>query len=315
MSGWSLTNTGMGAVDTMLTLGLIVAVPLALDAAYPGGSDVGKISDLRGSGSSQRRLAGTGRSRLEMYSVAVGLAAAVGAVVVRASSSEPRNLATALAAVWLGATVNLALGHLQTWVRDRDRWTLPSMVGMSAIAYLVVGASWLLLATLRSEVLGFSEQIVLLTGVHFHMAGFATVVVAGVRLASSTPAQSEYRWAQRGAVLAIAGPPAVAIGHLTTGGVELVGAIVMASAVLCLSVAAYLHAGRLRGVRRLVLKIAALAPILTMGLALHYALNRVVVVHPVSYNAIARIHGLLNVVVFLGGNLLVGRLERPRVQS
>jgi YndJ-like protein len=305
----------MGAVDAMFTLGLIVAVPLALDAAYAGRSDVGKISDLGGGRSSQRPLGqGSGRSGLHVAAVASGIAAAVGAVVVRASSDEPRHLATALAAMWLGVTVILALGHLRTWLRDPDRWTLPSMVWMSAIAYLVVGASWLLLATFRSEVLGFSEQIVLLTGVHFHMAGFATVVVAGVRLASSTPAQSEYRWAKQGTVLAIAGPPAVAIGHLTTGGVELIGAIVMASAVLCLSVGAYLHARRLRGVGRAVLTLAALAPMLTMALALHYALNRVMVLHPISYNAIARIHGLLNVVVFLGGNLLVGRLERRRAQ-
>ena len=49
------------------------------------------------------------------------------------------------------------------------------LVPAAAVAYLSVGAGWLVLfrAGLRPE--GFSHEIVELTGVHFHYAGFAAI--------------------------------------------------------------------------------------------------------------------------------------------
>jgi hypothetical protein len=186
----------------------------------------------------------------------------------------------------------------------RNRFAIRTLLDPASFVFLIVGASWLLLATLRREVLGFSEPIVLLTAVHFHMAGFATAVVAMARIDSARSTR-ELAWARAGGRFAIAGPACVAIGHLTIGELELVGAIVMTIAVLCLSAAAFLHSPTRTGWQRGVLRSAAFVPLITMTLALHYALNRVMVVHPLSYQAIAAIHGFLNVTVFLSGNLVV----------
>ena len=52
----------------------------------------------------------------------------------------------------------------------------------AAVAYLSVGAGWLVLsrAGLRPE--GFSHEIVELTGVHFHYAGFAATLMAALTM-------------------------------------------------------------------------------------------------------------------------------------
>jgi YndJ-like protein len=273
-----------GVVEAVFALGLVTAVPLGL-----------------------RRVAAGSRPFW-----VVGLAGAVVALVARSRTLGVHSVAVIAATCWLVVSVGLAVRPTVSWFavggrgwsrpQWRQRFALRSLLHPAAFVFLVVGASWLLLSTLRQEVLGFPEQIVLLTGVHFHFAGFATAVVAIVRIdaAASAASAREHRWAVAGGWLAIGGPACVAIGHLTFGFMELVGAFVMAA------VAAFQHSRSVEGNQRLLLRFAAFAPIVTMALALHYALNRVVNVHPLSYANIASIHGVLNVVAFLSGNLLVG---------
>jgi YndJ-like protein len=276
-----------GAVDAVFGLGLLTAVPLALD-----------------------HVAFKAR---KIWSI--GLVSGVAAVVARSSTLNVNALAVGAALFWLAISVALAASPVLAWFSIggrgfnrsalRQRAALVALLRPAAFVFLIVGAAWLALAALRREILGFPEQIVLLTGVHFHFAGFATAVVAMVRIDTARSAK-ELRWARSGGWLAIAGPACVAIGHLTVGFMELVGAFVMAAAVACLSIAAFMQSRWREGVPRSVLRAAALVPLVTMSLALHYALNRVVNVHPLSYANIASIHGVLNVGVFLSGNLMVG---------
>ena len=50
----------------------------------------------------------------------------------------------------------------------------------AGLLYLAVGGTWTVIARAGLRPLGFPDLIVLLTAVHFHYAGFALLVLAGL---------------------------------------------------------------------------------------------------------------------------------------
>jgi hypothetical protein len=88
-------------------------------------------------------------------------------------------LAAVLALPWAGVLLAMALaGALQLW---RSRWSNAPLFCMAAgLAYLSVAAVWLLLERAGLAPLGFNPDIVFLTIVHFHYAGFVLPLLAGL---------------------------------------------------------------------------------------------------------------------------------------
>ncbi|MFL5242011.1 MAG: YndJ family transporter [Gemmataceae bacterium] len=88
-------------------------------------------------------------------------------------------LAAVLTVPWLLVTLISAFLGVQLLVSERLK--SPSALSMAAgMIYLAIGGGWTLLARFGARPLEFSDIIVLLTGVHFHYAGFALPVLTGL---------------------------------------------------------------------------------------------------------------------------------------
>src|SRR3989442_5027030 len=90
---------------------------------------------------------------------------------------SPGRTAGVIALGWLLTCAVASLAGLVELIERRSLRPV-HLVPAAALAYLSVGAGWLVLsrAGLRPE--GFSHEIVELTGVHFHYAGFAATLMA-----------------------------------------------------------------------------------------------------------------------------------------
>src|SRR3990170_3929977 len=127
----------MPLIDVLLAFALVIVVPLSVG--------------LRGG--ERRQLA------------AAAIVGALGSL----SFLLPEGFAAALlASGWV-----LVPGFLIVGFRDGSR--LRGVRGWAEalpVAYLLVGTSWLVLSRFGARPLGFSAEIVELTAVHFHYAGF-----------------------------------------------------------------------------------------------------------------------------------------------
>jgi YndJ-like protein len=102
------------------------------------------------------------------------------ACAATASFWFPRGArAAACAIVWLSFCALTLIDGAKDSFRSRA-WTVPVLCFRVAEAYLVVGGVWLVISRWGGEPLGFQEPIVFLTAVHFHFAGFASAVLAGL---------------------------------------------------------------------------------------------------------------------------------------
>ena len=91
-------------------------------------------------------------------------------------------------------------------------WELSNLARIAALAYLPVGGVWALFDQAKFQPMGFSGIIVLLTGVHFHYAGFALPRLTGLWLERQTEG-GIIRGAAWGVIL---GVPLVAVGITTS---------------------------------------------------------------------------------------------------
>jgi YndJ-like protein len=181
---------------------------------------------------------------------------------------------------------------------------LARATAIAGLAYLPVGAAWLVASRFAWQPFGFGEDIVRLTGVHFHYAGFGLPVMAAVARdrAPGSRVLLAACWAT------FLGPPIVAAGFVTDLGVfQVGGAVVMTVAAWGVAVAA-LRAGAAawrdgRPWPAALLVLSGLAPWAAMVLAVHWALGQYVDVGALGIDAMAATHGLLNGIGFVGAGL------------
>lgn len=136
-----------------------------------------------------------------------------GALCLLASFAlEPGETAGLLALPWLAVTGVIALaGFARLWRRARGLLSLGPLEELcleAGLLFLAVGGGWTALSRADLRPLDFSVPIVLLTGVHFHYAGFALPLLtsqAGRYLGGG-------RLARAAALGVIAGVPLVATG-------------------------------------------------------------------------------------------------------
>ena len=143
-------------VDLLLLLAPVVVVPLGL-----------------------RLIPFSGARALQVLAVA-RLAQPLGALAALiALLLDPGWVAGAVAIGWLIVSAVVALAGLLNLIESRSiapRHLVPA----AASAYLAVGAGWLVIFRLGLRPLGFSRDIIELTGVHFHYAGFAATLIAAL---------------------------------------------------------------------------------------------------------------------------------------
>ncbi len=215
------------------------------------------------------------------------------ALVAGAALLLPRGpLAVALVTPYAVACAAVTACGLRRalWLRS---WSTRELTVLTAAGSLSVAALSLVAERAGVTLLGFSLTVHGLTVAHFHFAGLAAALLAGLT-AVAVPG----RPAQLGALAVPLGTAIVAVGHFTGRLTELAGAVVLTVGLTATSwVAGRQVRARLddRTVRALLL-IASLATPATMALAVWFALGRASGLPHLSIADTAATHGVVNAV-------------------
>jgi uncharacterized protein (UPF0548 family) len=253
-----------GWPETVLMLGPLFLVPLGLQIAMP--------QEVRPDRAQQSRGA-------DIRLLAAACAAA---------SFVPHQglLAGLLTLPWLLVSVVIAITGVARVLSRRK--VLPIIATDFGLIYLVVGAGWLSLSRMGANPLGFSDTIVLLTAVHFHYAGFALPIVAGI-VASTT----HRSWLIPAGV--VVGVPFTAAGITSGGALEWVSATFMAVSGLGTAWLLVRYSRSVaRGWTRTVIAIAGVALTLGMSMALGWAWSTWFGWRFLDVDWMARTHGSIN---------------------
>lgn len=216
-------------------------------------------------------------------------------------------LATAMSGTWLLFTIYL----LAAILRKSAQQNLGILI---ALCSLPVAAAWMLADRLGFQPLGFDPLIVLLTGVHFHYAGFALAIMA-----AHLPNNPLNRWLSFGMITGLAG---VAAGITSTqldgpAWIEILGVSIMVTVGIGIAIQQLRYAwGSKRPIlAQLLLSLGALALIAGMGLALLYGWRFHYQWSWLNVPCMYATHGLLNslgfsLLSFLGYSLRNGNENR-----
>ncbi len=225
-------------------------------------------------------------------------------------SLYPGDHAALLALPWLCFTGAVALLGIARLIARG--YQSAAGIGISAaMAFLAVGGGWTLASRWGMEPMGFREPIVLLTGAHFHFAGFALPILTG--LAAGALRHPAARVAVAGVIV---GVPFVAVG-ITAGrsvpAVELCAAWFLAvTCLLVVGLQAALAARSAGWPERLLFAASGLALLAGMALAAVYALSTYRAAYWLTIPQMIPWHGTLNALGFTLPGLLAWHIARLR---
>ena len=234
------------------------------------------------------------------YRVAV-LVQPVAAVPAIASFFFPAGpLAASLSSAWLILSILIALFGL-TRFKSRGLFPIAESSIDAGLLYLTVGAGWLLVYRLGVQPFDYGETIILLTVVHFHFAGFAAPIIAG--LSGRVLATRNYPRKMFGvSVFAIvAAMPLVAAGITFSPWLGFIGALLISIGLLLLAVLTFgwVIPAITSLVGRVLLIIGALSTCVAMVLASLYAYSLATKILIIDIPTMALTHGLLNAFGFV----------------
>jgi hypothetical protein len=278
----------LALITRLLLLAVLVFVPLALGLVAPS-----------------RPVHGAGCLRLAVRVQPFAAIAVVAAFLLPVGVP-----AGVLALSWLVfAGIAALLGVTRFF--DQDVRNAAELCIDVSLLLLPIGGFWLAMARFGLRPLGFGDTIVLLTAVHFHYAGFALLMLAGLtgrRLRAGAPLTwSIFRLVAAGM---IAGVPLVALGISFSRVLEILAVLLLVASVLVL---ALLTLGAVvpqvaRRDARALLAISALASIVTMLLAAGYAGGSVVGL-ALTIPQMVLAHGVVNAFGLVLCGLLAWTLE------
>jgi hypothetical protein len=284
---WAADVVDLTAVKLLLAVALLVTVPLALDLI--------RWNTL---------LAQSLKLEARRAMPVTGVVAAV------SLTRSPGTLAAALTIPWLLSCVLVSVSGLLELISARpmriDRFAL-----IVASGYLTFGAGWLVVSRLGAQPLDFPDAIVELTAVHFHVAGFAAVIVACTSGAFAR-GRVAGRLAVTGAFGVVAAMPIVAAGITYSNDVAAVGSSLVGISLVCVAVAHATLAIRseLRAAVRGLLAVSSLSVLAAMALAVQYTLGLALGIPALRIDQMARTHGILNGIGFVLFSLLAWHLQR-----
>ena len=226
---------------------------------------------------------------------------------------ETGPVSAALSSAWfvLSAFVGL-LGVMRLW--SRRVYPLHELSMDAGLLYLPVAGAWLVVYRYGIQPFDYGETIILLTVVHFHFAGFAAPIIAGLsgRVLAAVQHQSGLFVAVVFAL--VAAMPLVAAGITFSPWLGFVGALLLTAGLFLLG---WLN---LRWVipainplaRRLLLFIGALSSCSAMVLACLYAYSLATKTLILDIPTMAMTHGLLNAFGFVTCSLLAWTNFSPK---
>jgi YndJ-like protein len=216
---------------------------------------------------------------------------------------DNRNLAACFAGAWLLVCVAFALDGARRLVRSRGE-SFSQFCFAAGEGYLLVAGIWFVVSRAGVSFMGFHEPIVLLTGVHFHFAGFASAVLAGL---------TYERWRQgngasllRVALIAVVcGPGVLGLAFLFGPKMKLVAALLIAAGQIGLA-AGMVRVGLLAKGQggRWLLFAAGGSVAAGMVLAAVWAIGEYPLQAFVNIRQMAQFHGVLNAIGFAACGLL-----------
>jgi len=207
--------------------------------------------------------------------------------------------ATALAVGYALATLALALHAPARLVRTRSLTAAETAVHTALVAPSVAG---LALVAERSghQLFGFDLEILALTVPHFHFAGFAAALVAGL-VCQAADDRADDRPAARFAALSVPlGTLLVLTGYFIGDWAELVGAAVLTAGMWTVGLLTWRNV-RVQGRDRLTRALLGLSAVVlaaTMLLALSWALGEAAGIPHPTLTWMAATHGLGNALGF-----------------
>jgi YndJ-like protein len=239
----------------------------------------------------------------------------VGAVLAVVAFLLPTGIgAGVVAGVWLLVCGIAALGALAHLVAGRSIRPL-RLVPAAAVGFMAFGALWLVLSRAGIRPLGLDRQIVELTAVHFHFTAFAaTLLAALVLIRLGDERGTWHNIALAAAIALMLGSPVLAAGWGTPVHVlQVLGAILVATGVIGTAAIMFFrtHSLAAPGTARLLLRIAAVMPLLPMVLAVEYSTGRTYGFPTLDIQTMALIHGNLNALGFVFLGLIAWTMARP----
>jgi hypothetical protein len=234
----------------------------------------------------------------------------VGAVAGAASLWLPRGtVATSLATIYAIAAAVLCAYAVSRPVRPRREWPTEAAV-LTALVSPAVAASALVAERAGYPLFGFEPGILALTVAHFHFAGFAAALIAGLessvrsRVTAGPPAGTSRltpgRAADAAALTVPAGTLLVLLGYFTTEAVELAGALVLTAGMWTVGWLTWRYA-RTAAPDRLtaaLLGCSAVVLVASMALAVSWALGEATGLPHPSLTWMAATHGVANALGF-----------------
>ncbi|MBL8173330.1 MAG: YndJ family protein [Bryobacterales bacterium] len=182
----------------------------------------------------------------------------------------------------------------------------------AGMLYLAIGGFWLVLSRLGERPLGFRDEIILLTAIHFHYAGFAACVFTAMtgrmlRDQAESPLYRAAAWA------VIGGTPMLATGIALSRWIEIVAAFWLALGVVLVAGLALFSSllGRSGIGASLCFSIAAAFTVLSMGMAAAYAVSEFQGALWLPIPRMAALHGLANALGLSTAGLIGCIIARP----
>lgn len=265
---------------------ILVAIPLTL-ALIPPVVRAGRLYDL--------------------YRVAVWLQPVAGLLAALSLWRPPGTGSAAFAIPWFVCTALVALYGGMRLLHTRQR--AEDLCFCAGMALLPVGSGWLLLYRAGLAPGGYSPTLVLLIALHYHYAGFAAPILtglAGQRL-PELPVHHPIRRAYRAIAVGVCvGSPLVALGTIAMPLIEVGAVLVLASSLagLALLVLMCIVPRLPPFLGRTLLTVSSSAVLVSMLLAVVYAISNGVG-HPLlSIDQMVRIHGTANALGFVLCGLL-----------
>lgn len=258
-------------VDTILLMAPLVLVPIGL------------------------RLIGTKHRIDEAFLKTIRHLQLPSALILLSSFAFDQGVTSAILAVpWAVVTGVMAVWGIVRLSRQ-DRVMDPAIGTNLALLFIVVGGASIVLSRGGYRPLGFSHEIIQLTGVHFHYAGFV------LPLLLSLVAERFTRTTQVGGIAAIATTgvlisiPLLAVGITLSPSLEVVAALALVGATMIYSYMQYQLAIRSTQFGVVVLLVTSSASLACgMVLAAVYALGEYFGTHWLSIPAMVPLHGVLN---------------------
>jgi YndJ-like protein len=288
--GTTADSASTELIHKILLFGVLVVVPLGLSLVPPP------------------------PDRNRLYNVAVALQSLAATLTVISFFLDKGIVAAALATGTLIVYILIALYGLSRLISHGSPFPLPELSIDAGLLYLPVAGAWLVVYRLGIQPFGYGETIILLTAVHFHFAGFAAPIIAGMNgrvLATRNYPESLFATSIFAIVAAM---PLVAAGLTFTPVLGLAGTLLLSTGLVLL---AALTLGWVRPTiahpgKQILLILGALASCAAMVLATLYSYSLATHTLILTIPKMAMTHGILNAFGFVACDLFVWSTIAPK---